>query len=398
MKPIQLKLAAIAISLVCALSSCQEHIEEGARFTFVGKTVATYLESEKEQFSSFVEILTRGECLGLMKAYGQYTCFAPTNEAVDNYLKEQFSIYENSIATGDTIDTGVYSTELSELSKAKCVEIARNHILSKMYLGVDLIGNQIPAANMNDRNLTLDFDTVNNKRVALINSTAPVLYEEEVENGVVHAISGVLNPSTLGIAKQVKEYDYFNVFYQALDSTGYANKMVGRDDPLYTEGDKIVKSIRATEDANYPANRYFGYTVFLVPDDVLKEKYGVEDLEGLEKLCEEEIEEGSVAWTFNEKTNDWDTVHISHKAPYKSPRNPVNQFIAYHLLDRRVPCESLVCYNIKTSGNGGSFDSEKDFPGTAERTEYYVTMNNRILKVTMPRGDERFKLGKIFRW
>ncbi len=401
MKPIQFKLAVIAIASVWTLSSCQEHIEEGARFTFVGKTIATYLESDKEHFSSFVEILTRGECLGLMKAYGQYTCFAPTNEAVARFLEEQYAVYENSIVAGDTIDTGVYSTELSELSAKKCKEIARNHILPKMYLGVDLIGNQIPDANMNDRNLTLEFDTINSKPVAKINSTAPVLYEEEVENGVVHAIDGVLNPSTLGIAEQVKEYDYFSIFYAALEATGYAQKMVGRDDPNYTEGDKIVKSIRSTQDANYPANRYFGYTLFLVPDMVLKDKYGITSLDGasnsktLKAQCEEWFAEGSVAWTFNEKENDWDTVHVRHAAPYDNPRNPVNQFLGYHLLDRKVPYESLVCYNIKASGNGGEFDSEKDFPNTAERTEYYVTMNNRILKVTMPRGDSKFPLGKI---
>jgi hypothetical protein len=54
-----------------------------------------------------------------------------------------------------------------------------------------------------------------------------------------------------------------------------------------------------------------------------------------------------------------------------------------------------VCYNIKASGNGGEFDSEKDFPGSADRTEYYVTMNNRILKVTMPRSDDNVPQGKI---
>lgn len=401
MKSIQFKLAVIAIASVWALSGCQEHIEEGARFTFVGKTIATYLEADEEHFSSFVEILSRGECLGLMKAYGQYTCFAPTNEAVERFLNEQYTIYANSIETGDTIYTGVYSTELDELSKDKCVEIARNHILPKMYLGVDLIGNQIPDANMNDRNLTLEFDTINGKPVAKINSTAPVLYEEEVENGVVHAIDGVLNPSTLGIAAQVKEYDYFSIFYAALEATGYAQKMVGRDDPNYTEGDKIVKSIRATQDANYPANRYFGYTIFLVPDKVFEEKYGITSLDGasnsksLKKQCEEWFKEGMVAWTYNEKENDWDTIHVSHTASYNDPRNPVNQFVGYHLLDRKVPYESLVCYNIKASGNGGEFDSEKDFPNTAERTEYYVTMNNRILKVTMPRGDNKYPLGKI---
>ena len=398
MKPIHFKLVVIAIASVWALSSCQEHIEEGARFTFVGKTIATYLEADKDQYSSFVEILTRGECLGLMKAYGQYTCFAPTNKAVENFLKEQDSIYWASVAAGDTIDTGVYSTELSELSKSKCVEIARNHILPKMYLGVDLIGSQIPDANMNDRNLTLEFDTINGKSVAKINSTAPVLYEEEVENGVVHTIDGVLNPSTLGISAQIKDFDYFSIFFEALEKTGYGMKMdkVGRDDPNYTEGDKIVKSIRPTQDANYPANRYFGFTVFIEPNELLKEKYGIGKFSDLERKCKEWYPHGTPAWEFDEEKNDWKSIEIDHTVTdYTDPRNPVNQFIGYHLLDRKVSYESLVCYNIKASGNGGDFDSEKDFPKNSDRMEYYVTMNNRILKVAMPRSDSKFPSGKI---
>ena len=400
MKPIQFKLAVIAIASVWALSSCQEHIEEGARFTFVGKTIATYLEADEEQYSSFVDILTRGECLGLMKAYGQYTCFAPTNKAVESFLKEQYEIYTTSIAKGDTIDTGVYSTNLEDLSKAKCVEIARNHILPKMYLGVDLIGNQIPDANMNDRNLTLEFDTIDGKSVAKINSTAPVLYEEEVENGVVHTISGVLNPSTLGISAQIKEYDYFSIFYEALEKTGYDREMVGRDDPNYTEGDKIVKSIRATQDANYPANRYFGFTAFIEPNVLLKEKYGIEKFSDLEAKCKEWYPDGTPAWAwqYNEEKGEWDwaEIEINHSVTdYTDPQNPVNQFIGYHLLDRKVSYETLVCYNIQASGNGGEFDSEKDFPKNSDRTEYYVTMNNRILKVTMPRSDSNFPQGKI---
>ena len=397
MKPIQFKLVAIAIASMWALSSCQEHIAPENQITFQRKTIATYLEdAEDKQFTSFVNILTRGECISLMKAYGQYTCFAPTNEAVENFLKEQSEIYWNSIEAGDTIDTGVYSPELSKLSKEKCIEIARNHILPKMYLGVDLIGNQIPDANMNDRNLTLEFDTINGQSVAKINSTAPVLFEEEVENGVVHAIAGVLNPSTLGVAAQAKEYEYFGIFYEALAKTGYADVMVDREDPAYTDGDKIVKSIRSTQDANCPANRYFGYTIFFEPDSLLKNAYNIHNFSDWERACKEWYPNGMPAGEFDKKKNDWVAIEIDHSVTdYKNPRNPVNQFVAYHLLDRKVPYENLVCYNIKSSGAGGEFDSEKDFPNSSDRTEYYVTMNNRILKATMPRSDRSFPQGKI---
>ena len=53
MKPKYLKIAAVSCAAVLALNSCQEHIDEGARFTFVGNTIATYLQDE-EQCRHFV--------------------------------------------------------------------------------------------------------------------------------------------------------------------------------------------------------------------------------------------------------------------------------------------------------------------------------------------------------
>ncbi len=396
-----IKTTAVGLAAMMVLNGCQEQIDEGARFTFVGNTVATYLQNVPE-CSHFVEILTRGECIGLMKAYGQYTCFAPTNDAVERFLFEQDSIYRASVEKNEAtqgefkvIDTGIYSTELSELSDEKCAEIARNHILPRMYMCGDLMGNNIPDANMNDRDLTLDLDTLDG--MPLINSTAKVLWETEVENGVVHVLGGVVNPSSLKVPTLMNDYSYFSIFFDALNKTGYAEVLEESDDKTYTEGDKIVLGIRDTQQAPYPATRRYGFTVFLETNAVLKAE-GVTDFTSLEAKCKEWYPNGTKAWRFNEEKQDWEAIEIDHAVTdFKDPRNPVNQFVGYHILDRKVGYENLVCYNIKASGNGFEFDSEQDFPGTADRTEYYVTINNRILKVTMPRGSESGNdYGKIY--
>ena len=114
------KLAALSCAAMLTFSGCVEHIDEGARFTFVGNTVATYLE-EQEQCSHFVEILTRGEQIGLMKAYGQYTCFAPTNEAIEAFVAEQYNIWNESKNNPDKkeIWTGVVSPLWTELTDSR---------------------------------------------------------------------------------------------------------------------------------------------------------------------------------------------------------------------------------------------------------------------------------------
>lgn len=399
MKPKYLKIAAVSCAAVLALNSCQEHIDEGARFTFVGNTIATYLQDE-EQCSHFVEILTRGEELGLMKAYGQYTCFAPTNEAIESFLAEQSAIYWESVKAKDTIDTGIYSPNLEDLSAPKCKEIARNHILPRIFLGVDLTGSGIPEPNMNGRDLTLAWtdSTYETSGVPLINSNAMVLSEEEVENGVVYTIDGVVSPSSKSVSSLLGDYDYFSVFMNALNITGYADKLIKDEDDTYTEGDKITKGIYGTYDAPYPQMRRLGFTIFVESDDVF-ESVGVtgstnsEKMASLKAYCEKMYPESMDVW-------DWtgDTVaKVNHKAELTDWRNPVNQFVGYHIVDRKLSYKNLVCYGIKENNYGISFNSENDFPGTSDRTEFYVTMNNRILKVTMPRGSESGSdFGNIF--
>ena len=107
-----------------------------------------------------------------------YTCFAPNNAAIERFLVEQDSIYWASVAKHESnpelfkiVDTGIYSPKLEDLSDEKCGEIARNHILPKVYYGTDFTGNGIPDANMNERDLTL---SVSDDGFFRINSEAKV--------------------------------------------------------------------------------------------------------------------------------------------------------------------------------------------------------------------------------
>ena len=96
-------------------------------------------------FSSFISILQRGGKYNLMRAYGTYTCFAPTNEAIDRYLFEQDSIYKESLKPGSkkVIWTGVTSTKLEDLSDSMCTVIAQTHIIPKTYLTTEMEGDVI---------------------------------------------------------------------------------------------------------------------------------------------------------------------------------------------------------------------------------------------------------------
>ena len=123
-------------------------------------------------------------------------------------------------------------------------------------------------------------------------------------------------------------------------------------------------------------------------------KYGItEDENSWYEYCRTIFPEGMIVWDHTGEKSE----PVNFNAPLNDWRNPVNQFIGYHILDRKLSYNYLVCYNIVEKNYGIEFKSEGDFPGTADRNEFYVTMNNRVVKVTMPRNsDSGNDFGKIF--
>lgn len=355
----------VAAIAVLALGSCRDEISESSRYTFTGHTIASFLEEHDDVYSSFIDILRRSDRLSLMKAYGQYTCFAPTNDAVTRYLIEQDSIWQNSKDTEDPIWTGVTSPELSELSDSMCKVLAQTHLIPAIYMTTDMEGDIIPTMNFNDRYLSLSYAVdENNRNVLLINGNGEIIAkDEEVENGVIHTVAQVLNPSANTLPAQIEKHQYFSIMAEALEKTGYADLLQAYKDPDYDDGDLLAPSIYKTKLCPYPANKYFGFTAFLESDDVF-EAAGIDNFTALEIACKE--------WYPNATSPD-----------LRSPDNAVNQFVGYHIVDRNLPYSRLVCYKIRPQGK---YDSEQDYYDNADRYEFLETMNNKLLKVMMPRS------------
>jgi uncharacterized surface protein with fasciclin (FAS1) repeats len=137
-KNIYKTLAGVALLIFAsqAMVSCSDEPSGENYYTFTGEMVSDYLDNRPELYSEFTEILHRSGLYGMMATYGTYTCFAPTNAAVDSYLREHG-----------------YSS-VADLSKEECDTLSWNHIISETYFTTDLSDGNIPTENMNGRFLT----------------------------------------------------------------------------------------------------------------------------------------------------------------------------------------------------------------------------------------------------
>lgn len=400
-------LGALSAAALCfagvATQSCSDDIDQSNRYTFTGETVIDYLENRSDQFSDFITILNRatigresaGSVKHLLSTYGNYTCFAPTNAAVQRHLFEQDSIYWEEVKKleadpeyiKDFRDTGIHSPYLEDLSDSMCCEIAKNHILEEGYLTVDLAEGAFPTPNLNDRYITLYWvaDTITGAVSIKLNDSSFILdSDNEVENGIVQVIDRVLSPSTALLPDLLKSYEeVFGIFAEAIEKTEIDSRMTEtkRDIPgtnpacSWNYGDHFNREWQASgaRPALVPESHYVKYTFLAVPDKVLKEKYGIDSFDALKEYANKWYGD-----TYHEGTPDYDD--------YTSPNNPVYRLLAYHIVDRQLQYSAgFVHDNVKLST---SYDSDKQngFKHGFDLYEYYETFlgNGKLMKFTKP--------------
>ena len=353
-----------------SVCSCVDEIDKGNRYTFRGMTVAGFLQSHEELFSDFIYILKRGDNFSLMDAYGTYTCFAPTNDAIARYLVEQDSIYKASLLPGSkkVIWTGITSPVLEELSDSMCKVISQTHILTDKFFTTDMEGDVVPTRNLNDRYLTMSFGVDENKRSILyINGARVIAPDEEVENGVVHAIGDVLNPSSNTIPAQIEGMKFLSIFFEALEKTGLTDALQEYKDFSYVDGERYAGNYDANGNSSFPPSRYYGYTAFVETDSIFHE-LGIYNMDDLYAKCKE--------W-YPTATDE----------SFKSENNALHKFISYHLVNKKLLYTRLVCYNLELD----TYKSEVNLVKRSDRFEYYETMQGTLMKVTRPLSNATYQ-------
>ena len=96
-----------AICAIFAVIACKDEDIPDNFYSSTKVTAAGFLQENDETFSEFHEILNRAEYFSMLATYGEYTVFAPTNDAVNTYLTENGyrSVADIPLAICDTLAT-----------------------------------------------------------------------------------------------------------------------------------------------------------------------------------------------------------------------------------------------------------------------------------------------------
>jgi len=340
-----------------SLQSCNDEPDASNFYSFTGQMMSEYL-TENAQYSQFADIVTRAGLMDQLSAYGHYTCFVPTNDAINEYLAKK----------NKTMET---------LTQEDCDTLARTHLVNVMYSVSEMGGENstsvLPTQNMMHRNLQITHDTDNDgNSVVVVNGKSVVFFEHQddsVENGIMQPVSAVIENSTLSVPSLLESNPEISLYCEALKATKLDEKLEAYKDNDYdpknyygvTGSNSSNGTIQYTTGGNIkevaclPDQKLYGFTAFVFKNDMMKNTYHVETLRQLYDLaCSiyDEIYPDDV----NDEAHSFD--HLDN------PKNPLYRFMAYHLLDRNVQG-----YNYLTVRDDVGVDTK-----IANTTDWYTTM------------------------
>lgn len=359
------------------LTSCQENIDDSNIYTFTGEMMTDHFVNNPNEFSSYTILLGKvkpgkkssSTMTELLRARGHYTCFAPTNDAVKLYLDSLVSV-------------GIIpSNDVNAVPDSIAQDIVFNSIIDNENNNAFLTSDfeeGVLAQNMNDRPITITFDTLAGGKSAIYVNTKSLITEKDikVQNGYIHVVNHVIAPSNDMIGGLLEGTANTKVFGALLSYTGLDDSMTRYRDENYeylmTNDDRYTSGYMdgiGSEAAKFviPKHKYYGYTCFVETDDVFS-TYGItydekDPTKSIEALKAVLVQKGVYP---DAKTDN----------NYKDPSNIIYQFVAYHLLKERVPYNHLAIHYNEFGYNNGAY--------SINTWEYYETFGpwRRLMKIT----------------
>ena len=328
---ISLSFIICCLSFSVCVTSCVDNDDDVPmnRYTAEKMTAAQFLTENESRVGDFITLLKRTSYFAMLSTYGDYTVFAPNNEAFAKYMA-----------------TNRYNS-IDEIPLAVCDTLARTHIIkTKAYFTTDISEGSL-GMNMAETFIELSINTDaenNNAVVHFANKVARMVeYDDSVTNGVVHIVNNIIPRTSDKLPDVIKADSTVSIFAEALFMTGLSDSLMAYEDKNYPEwgADKASQdsaytwnlSLKCKAEGSDPIQwvqkRYFKYTAFIEPDSIYK-KFGINNVSDLEAYAKKIYDA-----VYPEDAGLYDK-------DYRNRKNPLNRFVSYHLIDRVLPYDEII--------------------------------------------------------
>ena len=358
----------LAVVTMTAMTACSNEPDGANLYTATGKTITEYI-TEDPELSSFYYILQKVGMEKSLAAYGQFTCFAPTNDGLATYINDLYND-ENAPMPHN----GMTSNSLEGLNDSLCNDIAKYHLISGIYNIVDMSGEGTTINTMLGYPMSTSIDSIG--RTTLNGVSRIVNADNEAVNGVFHKVDSVISRDTRLLPDVLRSLSDYTIFYQALMKTGLCDSVLKKDKGItYTLKDK---SDTNGNELFSPTECKIRYTIFAESDAVMANA-GINSFDDLVAYANRQYANAANWYHYlNEKGLEVNTGTTDED--FKLRNNALNMFVAYHILYAGMSKDQMVFeersknkwnYNVQQCGG--------------EPYDYYETMlPNTLLKIWEP--------------
>ncbi len=351
---------------------CQDKVDESDIYTFKGQLMSDCLD-QTENLSKFSYLTKRvrlsdmseSTVHDLLSARGNFTCFAPTDDAIQAYL--------DSLYNTNDFDITLTPDSTAEYIVNNCLI---DHDNSDALLSTSFEEGTLETQSFAGRFVTINFDTLDGG--TYVDKYSRIINRDiEVENGIVHLVNKVVAPTTSNLGALIEATPYLQVFANLLKVTGYDEVLASsfRDmdyEKNHPETGLGTPTETGDKQVPCPDHRDLGYTVFVEVDSLFEKKFGFKV---------EKSENGRVSnWSeilsiIENKCKEYYPDATSDD--YKSDDNAVRQFVGYHIVDRAIPYNLI---NVHYNEYGFGYRHTENL--SIDTWCYYPTLaKNRIMKI-----------------
>jgi len=315
----------------------------------------------------------------VLSSRGNYTLFAPNNDAIESYAKNTLGL--------NSVDEMTY--EQAQLIAYSClIDNGEDAAYEEADFPTD--GGSFDDSNLNDRTLSCRLDTIGNDSYYVINTSAKVIdLNIEVSNGMIHEVESVIAPSSDNLYELISVADNTKIFSYLMRETGWADSMnVADRDVAYEEEDHDVTMTTAATSETFTVmqRRYFGFTAFVETDDVFQ-AWGIPA-----PVYENETLTNADAILTAIQSKCEAVYGTAAPGDLTSAENAINRFVAYHILYGKMPYDRLICHFNEYNYKYGDVKSPQTNSLPVNVWDYYTTVGKyrSLIKITQV-GDTGFE-------
>lgn len=220
-----------ALVLLLGAVSCSDNINESNLYVFTGESATDFVRSQPE-LSMYCTLLTKARSgIGkgstmdhMLESRGNYTCFIPTNQAIQMFLD---SVYNRN------------NYDVNEVPDSMARVIVFNSVIDNgnvdAYKSTDFYEGVLQIKTMADRYIVINFQANDSgKVITRVNTYSRIISaDNKVENGQIHVVDRVVMPATTSLPGLMGIQDNLRIFHHLLEVTSWADSMTQYRDEEY---------------------------------------------------------------------------------------------------------------------------------------------------------------------